>query len=97
MVSPHLVTFPQGENLGQVQKRMINTLENLVARHEDQTIVLVSHKVACKVLVCNLLGLDNSHFWRVQQDLCAINIFETGQDGFIAVRINDTCHLEGLE
>ncbi|NQT48117.1 MAG: histidine phosphatase family protein [Chloroflexi bacterium] len=94
--SPHLVTFPNGENLEQVRKRMVGTVEDLVPKHAGETIVLVSHKVACKVLVCSLLGLDNSHFWQVQQDLCAINVFETDENGFAVVRINDTCHLEGL-
>lgn len=94
--SPQTVTFPQGEGLEQVRGRVVGALERLAALHPDQAIALVSHKVACKVLVCSLLGLDTSHFWQVQQDLCAISIFEAHEDGFAVVRINDTCHLEGL-
>jgi broad specificity phosphatase PhoE len=92
--SPQLVTFPQGESLEQVRHRALSAVEDLVAKHPGQTILLVSHKVVCKVLVCALLGLDNSHFWRVQQDLCATNIFEADENGFDMVTINDTCHLE---
>jgi len=93
--SPQLVTFPQGESLEQVRRRAVDAVEKVVARHPYQTIVLVSHKVVCKVLVCAMLGLDTSHFWRVHQDLCAVSIFEGGENGFTAVTINDTCHLEG--
>jgi len=94
--SPHLVTFPQGESLEQVRKRVVGAVDTLVPKHSGQTIVLVSHKVVCKVLLCSLLGLDNSHFWQVQQDLCAINIFEADESGFAICRLNDTCHLKGL-
>ena len=94
--SPHLVTFPGGENLGQVRRRMVGIVEKLTPQYHGQTVVLVSHKVPCKVLLCSLLGLDNSHFWQVKQDLCAINIFEVRENGFtVIVRLNDTCHLQG--
>ena len=95
--NPHLVTFPQGENLGQVQQRVVTALKTLIPRHPEQTIVLVSHKVVCKVLLCHLLGLDTSHFWQVGQDTCAINIAEAIEDIFIVALLNDTCHLKGLE
>jgi probable phosphoglycerate mutase len=56
-------------------------------------VALVSHKVVCKVLILSVLGLDNSHFWQVEQDVCATNLFEV-RDGFLAAaRLNDTCHL----
>jgi len=77
--SPHLVTFPQGESLEQVQKRVVRTVESLVPQHPGQSIVLVSHKVVCKVLFCSLLGLDTSHFWELQQDPCAINLVEVDE------------------
>jgi broad specificity phosphatase PhoE len=92
--SPQLVTFPQGESLEQVRQRAFGAVEAVAQKHPGQTILLASHKVVCKVLVCRLLGLDNSHFWRVRQDLCAINIFEADENGFDMVTINDTCHLE---
>lgn len=94
--SPHLVTFPQGEDLEQVRQRVVSAVERLIPRHPGQAIVLVSHKVVCKVLRCALLGLDSSHFWRVQQDLGAINVLEADSGTFTMVKVNDTCHLEEL-
>jgi len=95
--SPQLVTFPQGESLEQVKRRVVATVETLVPRHQGQTIVLVSHKVVCKVLFCNLLGLDISHFWKVQQDPCAISIVEMWNTSLVITVLNDTCHLKGLK
>jgi broad specificity phosphatase PhoE len=95
--SPHLVTFPQGESLEQVQKRVVSAVESLVPQHPGQSIVLVSHKVVCKVLFCSLLGLDTSHFWQLQQDPCAVNLVEVGDNATAIVSLNDNCHLKDLK
>lgn len=92
--SPDLVTFPGGEGLEQVRERVAGALETVVSRHPDQAIVLVSHKVVCKVLLCSLLGLDNSHFWQIEQGVCAINRVEIEKGSPVTLLINDTCHLK---
>ncbi len=94
--SPHLVRFPGGESLGDVRERVSRALQMLVARHPEETVILVSHMVACRVMVCAVLGIDNSHFWQIGQDVCAINIFETRGNDLALRLLNDTCHLRGL-
>jgi broad specificity phosphatase PhoE len=94
--SPHLVTFPQGESLAQVRERASAAVETLTAQHQEQTIILVSHKVVCKVLICHFLGLDNSHFWQIEQDTTAINIIKSKGNNFTIKLLNDTCHLRVL-
>jgi len=94
--SPHLVTFPQGENLAQVRERVVAALETLLTSHAEDTVVLVSHKVVCKVLICHLLGLDNSHFWQVEQYPCALSVAETRRGTLMLTLINGTCHLKDL-
>jgi broad specificity phosphatase PhoE len=91
--NPEQVKFPQGESLEEVRARAVAALEDILASHDDETVALVSHKVVCKVLILSVLGLDNSHFWQVEQDVCATNLFEV-RDGFMAAaRLNDICHL----
>jgi broad specificity phosphatase PhoE len=93
---PHQVRFPQGESLEDVRQRVITAVEEVASRHKEQTVILVSHKVVCQVLMCAMLGLDNSHFWQVRQDVNAINIFEV-RDGLpLVTLVNDTCHLKSL-
>lgn len=94
--SPHLVAFPGGEGLGEVRKRVASALEAVLTDHPGQTVVLVSHKVVCKVLLCSLLGLDNSHFWQIEQGLCAINLVEIERDSPVVLLLNDTCHLKEM-
>jgi broad specificity phosphatase PhoE len=96
MKKPHLVAFPGGENLADVRKRMVSDFESLTSQHDGQTIVLVSHKVAVKVLLCHVLGLDDTHFWRFQQGFCALNVVEAEKGAAAVHLVNDACHLERL-
>lgn len=90
---PHLVKFPHGESLRQVRLRGMAALKEVAARHEGQVVLLVAHQVVNKVLVCAMLGLDNSHFWHIRQDTACLNVFDYQDGVFTAVQINDTCHL----
>jgi broad specificity phosphatase PhoE len=93
--TPQRVRFPHGESLRQVRLRGMAALKEVAARHEGQVILLVAHQVVNKVLVCAMLGLNNSHFWHIRQDNACLNVFEHHDGIFTAVLINDTCHLQG--
>jgi probable phosphoglycerate mutase len=75
---------------------VLAAVDELASKHVDQTVILVSHTVVCRVLMCAMLGLDNSHFWQVRQDVNAINIFELRDGAPLVVSVNDTCHLKNL-
>lgn len=92
LTAPHLVTMPDGESLDDVAVRARQVVENVVTSHEG-TVVLVSHRVVNKVLICSLLGLDNSHFWNIRQDVAGMTIFEYEDGRFVLTRHNDTSHL----
>ena len=91
---PQLLTFPVGEGLADVRKRAVGAVQALAPKHDGQTIVLVSHKVVIKVLLCHFLGLGDTHFWRFQQGFCAINIVEVDGGSTTVHLVNDACHLE---
>ncbi len=93
--SPHRVKMPAGESLDDVTKRAIGVVDEVIGQHEG-TVVLVSHRVVNKVLICALLGLDNSHFWNIKQDVGAITIFTYENDCFILTRHNDTSFLKAI-
>ena len=94
--SPHKVKFPGGESLAEVRERAASAVDGLIAQHPKETVVLVSHKVVCQILILSLLGLDNSHFWQITQDVCAVNLFEVRGGVPSALSLNDTCHLKGV-
>ena len=89
---PHLVVIPDGESLDDVAQRARRLVDSVVADHHG-TVVLLSHRVVNKVLICSLLGLDTSHFWNVRQDVAGTTVFEYEGGRFILTRHNDTSHL----
>ena len=92
---PHKVKMPAGESLDDVSKRAVDVVDKIVAEYKE-TVVLVSHRVVNKVLICALQGLDNSHFWNIKQDTCGITTF-TYEDGrFILTEHNNTSFLKPL-
>ncbi len=93
--SPHRVKMPAGESLDDVTKRAIGVVDEVIGQHAG-TVVLVSHRVVNKVLICALMGLDNSHFWNIKQDVGAITIFTYENDCFILTRHNDTSFLKAI-
>ncbi|UCD71753.1 MAG: histidine phosphatase family protein [Syntrophobacterales bacterium] len=94
--TPHLVRFPGGESLEEVRERALRVIHEAIPDHTDETLVMVSHRVVNKIVLCGLLGLDNSHFWQIGQDTGCINILEFGE-GFTLRRLNDTSHLVAIE
>jgi broad specificity phosphatase PhoE len=93
--SPHRVKMPGGESLNDVRRRALGVVHRVTEQHTG-TVVLISHRVVNKVLICALLGLDNSHFWNVRQDVSAITTFTYENDRFSLTRHNDNSFLEAL-
>ncbi len=89
---PHEVKIPNGENLGLVRTRVSKVL-NKLHRDGEGDMVIVSHRVILKILICAALSLDNSYFWRIIQDVGAISILDNKDGQFSLSLLNDTCHL----
>ena len=92
---PDGVKMPDGESLDNVSERAMRVVTDAITRYEG-TVVLVAHRVVNKVLICTLLGLDNSHFWNIKQDTCGITSFNHENERFILTRHNDTSYLKSI-
>lgn len=93
--SPDKVKIPAGESLDDIRKRATGVVSNIIAKYRG-TVVLVSHRVVNKVLICALLGLDNSHFWNIRQDTSGITTFIYENERFILTEHNNTSYLKSL-
>jgi len=91
--APHTVAFPGGESLDALRTRGMATLREIIERHPEQDVVVVGHMVVNRVLLLAVLGLDNSSYWRIGQDTCAINVFRWRRGAFFIDSLNDTYHL----
>ena len=94
---PERVRFPGGESLDEVRERAGKAVDELVRQHGGQTIVLVSHRVVCMLLIMYIMDIETSHFWQIGQDVCAINLFQVRDGVAYALMLNDTGHLKDLQ
>jgi len=93
---PELVRFPHGETLDEVRERAYGVLLELAEKHANESVLIVSHRVVNKVLLCAALGLSTAHFWNIKQDTGCINVLEYSNQRFVLCLLNDTCHLRGI-
>ena len=94
--NPHQVRIPAGESLNDVRERAMGVVNNVTNTYKG-TVVLVSHRVVNKVLICALLRLDNSHFWDIKHDTCGITTFTYENERFILTEHNNTSYLKPLQ
>ena len=91
--APHRVRPAGGESLDDIRERALASVSRVIEEHPDDIVVAVGHQVVNKVLLCAIIGLDNTHFWRIRQDNACLNILEYRDGVFEIVTLNDTCHL----
>lgn len=94
--APERAELPQGESLDDVRRRAWDAFNKVCLLHVGECLVLVSHVAVNRVLICAVLGSDNSPYRKIGQDNGAINIIETELEEHRLVLLNDTCHLEAL-
>ena len=93
---PHRLKLPGGESLDEVRERSMVALETVIRRHAEEAVILVTHRVINKVILCAILGLDNSHFWQMSQDTTAINLIRYRHGKYTLSLMNESCHLKPL-
>lgn len=96
MKAPHQLKMPGGESLDDVRQRALGVVDEVIAKYKG-TVILVSHRVVNKVLICALLGLDNSHFWQIRQDTCGIITFTYENGQFVLTEHNNTSYLKPIQ
>jgi len=93
--SPEKVEFPYGESLEAVRHRAKELIDSIVYMNSG-TVVAVSHRVVLKLVICALLGLDNSHFWNIRLDTCGITVFSCEKGRYTLCEHNNTSFLRPL-
>ena len=90
------LSFPGGESFKDFTARTCQFLDRLNEYALEQTILIVSHAGALRTLVCDLLGIDQSYWWKFRFDNASLSIVETHPRGAIISLLNDTSHLRGI-
>ena len=91
---PQLVQMPDGgESLEDVRKRARAAFDDYAAKYAGKTVLVAAHDAVNKAIICDLLGLDMSHFWQIKQDNTCINVLEYNEGVWRVVLLNSTNHL----
>jgi broad specificity phosphatase PhoE len=62
---PWLVTLPGGESLSQLQMRVLAAVADMVARHPEQRIGVVTHKMPIAIIKIHRQGLEPERIWEL--------------------------------
>ena len=88
------VTFPGGESLDQLNKRVMTFLKRLEKHKPQDTVAVVAHGGPIRLIICDLLGLEQKHWQQLRIDLASLSIVDTYPGTSILSLLNDTSHLK---
>ncbi|MBE8949375.1 MAG: histidine phosphatase family protein [Quinella sp. 3Q1] len=94
---PDKVNPPNGETFLQCQARVLNALDEIVADHENQNVVIVSHGAAIRLMLCAALSMPIRKMWAIAQFNMAVNILRVDEGNVTVELINSTAHLHLFE
>ncbi len=91
---PADLRMPGGETMREAQTRMVAACTELVRRYDGQEVVVVSHNLALRALLCHALGVPLEAFRRFNHDLAALAVVEARLDEpWSVVSLNERCRL----
>ena len=91
---PEKLNFPGMETLAQIKKRSYKALQELMKKHPEGRIAVVSHRAVLKPLIAAVLNISEPYFWKVHIDTAAYSILEyRSERGFTLTCLNFNKHL----
>jgi broad specificity phosphatase PhoE len=96
MSSPAQHGYPGGESFGDVYQRIAVAMEQLLAQHAGEAILVVGHHVVNRTYLAGLLGLTPDQARQVKLDNCGISVVVHESDGTRVSTLNAAFHLQGV-
>jgi broad specificity phosphatase PhoE len=93
MEDPGKHPYVDGENLTDVQQRVVPALEDLLSRHPGGVIVAVAHNVVNRAFLAHLLNLPLAAARGIRQDNCGLNLIRRRGEQSTLVTVNSVFHL----
>jgi broad specificity phosphatase PhoE len=96
MINPAQFGYPGGETFGDVYRRVSVVLEQLLQKHEGESLLVVGHHVVNRTYLAGLLGLGPDQARHVKLDNCGISVVVRGSTETTVTTLNAAFHLQGL-
>lgn len=94
---PSQATFPGGESLLELQRRGVEAVEAIRAKHKSGVVAAVSHADMIKAITAHYLGLHLDLFQRINVDTASVTALSFFGAFPRLLRIGDTGSYEGLQ
>lgn len=94
--TPEKQKFKGGESLEDVQVRTRRALDKIISRG-DKNIAIVSHSVAIKVMILDLLGIPLEFYKNMSLGNVSLSLVEIRDFNNVLVKYNDRNHLKEME
>jgi len=91
----HNFAFPGGEAIPSFIQR-VRELAQRIAADPAETVVVVTHGGIIRFLICHYLGLDFRHYLLFDVQPASLSVITLYEEKGILNRLNDSCHLEGI-
>lgn len=93
-VYPSGTRFPGGESIGEMQARVVATLDEIRTRHPKGIVVAVAHADVIKAALAYYAGVPLDLFQRLVVSPASVSIVRFGHFGPRLIRMNDTGELK---
>jgi len=78
---------PRGENLLDLQGRIMPVISGIVERHRGEEVLVVAHGGTNRVILLNAFGAPLSSLFTIEQNYCCLNIIDYYADGKAMVKL----------
>ncbi len=93
LANPAHERHPGGESYEDVLARVAPALNDILAAHSGQNVLVVAHNMVNRAYLANLLGIDLSHARRIRQTNCCVNVIHRSAELTDVVTVNSIWHL----
>jgi len=88
--------MPGGESLQQLGQRVRGFLEDVLPRHEGQSMLFIAHGGTVNAVISTLLDMPLTSWWRLRNHNANVSVLHFTPEGPRLAMFNDTCHLAAM-
>jgi broad specificity phosphatase PhoE len=93
---PAMFGYPDGESLADVHDRAVPAIDELLVRHEGESILIVAHHAVNRTYLASLLGLSPGQARQLILDNCGISVVVRQGTATTVSTLNAAFHLQGV-
>ena len=84
---------PHGETFLECQARVMIGIREIIANHDNQNVIVVSHGAAIRLILGAALDMPIHKMWAIAQFNMALNVLRVDDGDLTVELVNDTNHL----